>query len=153
MTDPASDPVVLVLPRLAGSRAAARGLVKALGTIAGRDLVVDTRELRTASPTFVEELVGAIRVGLPESLHIYPAHPDLPGLPVADVAPERQSTGVQESVRVLVDHDEPGWLGNARAVTLDLMLDGTVRWRRLERAGVLVADEPGVSELDAIMGR
>ena len=52
----------------------------------------------------------------------------------------------QASVRVQVDPEQgPGWLGVAEAVTLDLMADGTVRWRQLERAGMGAAEEPALS--------
>ncbi|KQX74488.1 hypothetical protein [Aeromicrobium sp. Root472D3] len=53
----------LTLPRLAGSRSAARSLVRqADGPLEGGIVIVDCRELRSAPPSFADELVKAILV-------------------------------------------------------------------------------------------
>jgi hypothetical protein len=56
----------------------------------------------------------------------------------------------QETVQLRTTHRE-GWLGNPLAVTLDLMPDGTVRWRDLHRSGITVLDQPGEPDITGVM--
>ncbi len=53
--------VTINLPRLVGSREAARRLVSAAGTgLRGQRVVVNSRELRSATTSFVNELVKVV---------------------------------------------------------------------------------------------
>lgn len=46
-----------VLPRLGGSRSAARRVIEALGPVKGALIVIDCRELQSAAPSYADELV------------------------------------------------------------------------------------------------
>jgi hypothetical protein len=73
--------------------------------------------------------------------------------PGAMLPPRAQRAWVeppQASVRVLTDAHDSTWAGTPIAVTLDLMEDGTVRWRKLEGAMLTVADEPGERNIAAV---
>lgn len=53
----------LTLPRLVGSRSAAQALVRTVdGPLSGSIVIVDCRELRSAPPSFADELVKSILV-------------------------------------------------------------------------------------------
>lgn len=52
----------LALPRLVGARSAVRALLAELGAIAGEDVVLNARDLRSASPSSADEFVKAILV-------------------------------------------------------------------------------------------
>lgn len=72
--------VCIRLPRLAGSRAAARNLIAEAGEIGGWDVVIDTRELRTAAPSFVHELLTGLAEAGAQVIKVTHAHPDFAGL-------------------------------------------------------------------------
>lgn len=52
----------LTLPRLVGSRKAARKIVDDAGEFAGRSVVLDCRNLKSAPPSFADEIVIAVLV-------------------------------------------------------------------------------------------
>jgi hypothetical protein len=67
----------LALPRLIGARATVRALLEELGQIEGRDVVLNARDLRSASPSSADEFVKAILVeGGSRSLRVVGAGAD-----------------------------------------------------------------------------
>lgn len=64
--------VEIKLPRLAGSRKLAEELVRKAGDLSDKRVVVNTRELKSAPPSFVEELYTQIAMQGPASIKFRP---------------------------------------------------------------------------------
>ena len=96
-----NDHMELPLPRLVGSRLAARELAQDLGDVTARTVVLNARELRAASPSSADELVKVFLVeGGAARLEVLSGTSDF----IKDVEEAASDHGVSDRIAVATAH-------------------------------------------------